>query len=551
MKHFRQATALILAAVMMLSLAACGSRETAAGLYRPNPQINMHTPVEKPIPTIPGQQIPLRPEPTSPTSEPFVPFTPVEPAAPELFLLSTPTEPDRESLEQIAELLDKDEELDYEDLTDEELTDLIESELALPEATVPAEPVHTPVADPEENAGDYDEQGAMAKPFDQIYPELIETAQVVYDEQTLLLKLPLSLGGEITGEMSAAGVAGLELLFELENAAWYEAKLVLDTDVPAAVEALRAIEDILMVDYNYQVHTAGLGDMEAIPETLLSNTRAEEQWYLGTCGIPSGMAELTTPGGDRSIIVAVIDTGVDYDHEDLAGNIWVNENEIPDDGIDNDSNGYIDDCYGANIVTGEGSGDDDNGHGTHVAGIIAAQNNNLGTVGIAWNVRIMPIKAAMAALLRSEYSDTEMYPTKFIYGQLTGTTGTCADCLDVRLHGPHSLPGIVDLYSALTRMPQPEVGLSENYWFDTPGFEADEISANNGDGVIDAGETIALGLVLRNRWGKADDTLVTIDTLSQAGISDPYITIHNDEVNYGSVGTYSDQDAGRSTPATC
>ena len=81
--------------------------------------------------------------------------------------------------------------------------------------------------------------------------------------------------------------------------------------------------------------------------------------------------------------------------------------------------------------------------------------------------------------------------------------------------------------------------------FDTEGLDYDEIGVNNGDGVIDAGETIALGLTLRNRWGMSEDTIVTIDTLSMAGIPDPYITIINPEVNYGSVGTYSTQDCGR------
>lgn len=106
--------------------------------------------------------------------------------------------------------------------------------------------------------------------------------------------------------------------------------------------------------------------------------------------------------GDNSIIVAIMDQGVDYTHEDLAANMWVNEGEIPDDGIDNDNNGYIDDIHGFNHVTATfdkqtqkyGNGElswnifegerGDNGHGTHVAGTIAAVNNNgIGINGIA------------------------------------------------------------------------------------------------------------------------------------------------------------------------
>lgn len=66
-----------------------------------------------------------------------------------------------------------------------------------------------------------------------------------------------------------------------------------------------------------------------------------------------------------------------------------------------------------------------------------------------------------------------------------------------------------------------------------------------GTDVPAAGETIALGLTLRNRWGKGDDLTVTLDTLSNAGIPDPYITIRNPTVDYDSIGTYSTQDAGR------
>ena len=95
----------------------------------------------------------------------------------------------------------------------------------------------------------------------------------------------------------------------------------------------------------------------------------------------------------------------------------------------------------------------------------------------------------------------------------------------------------------MTVLPKPEVGVSDYVIFDTPGLQGNE--KNNGDGVIDAGETIAIGFTLRNRWGKTGETVVSVDTLSQAGISDPYVTILNNDVNYGSVGTYSTQDAGR------
>ena len=103
--------------------------------------------------------------------------------------------------------------------------------------------------------------------------------------------------------------------------------------------------------------------------------------------------------GGQVVIIAVLDTGIDLNHPDLQGKIWVNNREIPYNGIDDDENGYVDDVHGIDLVNidGEPMDDSTNGHGTHVAGIISATPNNLmdsavGVAGYAKNVFLMPIK---------------------------------------------------------------------------------------------------------------------------------------------------------------
>jgi subtilisin family serine protease len=90
--------------------------------------------------------------------------------------------------------------------------------------------------------------------------------------------------------------------------------------------------------------------------------------------------------------VAVLDTGIDTDHPDLAGNVYKSSDK-PDNNKDDDKNGYVDDTYGYNAIKGKGSGEDDNGHGTHVAGIVAARGNNaLGDAGTCWSSKLVAVK---------------------------------------------------------------------------------------------------------------------------------------------------------------
>jgi len=551
----------------------------------------------------------------------------------------------------------------------------------------------------EEEAEDNRNQSADSSqdlPFDQQQPDVFEDGLVEYADNTLMVKVKKSLAETMGDELKEAGVGKLDLMFELEDHIWYTAYLLKDTDVDAVLEAVRGLACVETAEYNFKYEAASVTDIEnvdtnAVVDAVSQNPQFADQWYMNDFGILEGWTHAAASGNGmaKDMVVAVIDTGVDYTHTDLKANMWVNTGEIEGNGIDDDSNGYVDDYYGVDMTAKRGSAMDDHGHGTHVAGIIGASNNKEGIVGLAYDAKIMAIKAgdasgyflqdnvaksiiyaydkgadvinmsfggsassiavqdalevaytrcvlvasagnegsdnkrlpnypaahkyvlgvmsvganpvesaftnydvyeyssveyevyapgeqilstlpgdryaklsgtsmaapvvsAQAAILRSMYPDRDTYPTKYIYAQISGTAEDVVACYNPEIHGLHNIPGLTNYYLSMTKMPVPEIGMSDYTLFDTETFVGDTTGVtsnveftNNGDGIVDAGEVIALGMTLKNRWGMSENTKIHIDATSDLGVEHPYVTFLNNDINYGEIGTYSENDGGK------
>jgi subtilisin family serine protease len=162
--------------------------------------------------------------------------------------------------------------------------------------------------------------------------------------------------------------------------------------VEDALAAYRANPLVLYAEPDYRVR------LHLTP----NDPQFASQWNLNNTGQTGGTVDadidapeawnVTTGGGQT--IVAVIDTGVDYNHPDLAANMWTNSAELNGrPGVDDDGNGYVDDVHGYDFANRDGNPMDDHNHGTHVAGILGAVGNNgVGVTGINWRVRIMALK---------------------------------------------------------------------------------------------------------------------------------------------------------------
>lgn len=189
------------------------------------------------------------------------------------------------------------------------------------------------------------------------------------------------------------------------------------TDIPNMIDRYWRSGLVLHAEPDYLLRTA----------VTPNDPSFASQWSLHNYGQTGGV-----PGADigaragwntltsaSNVIVAIIDSGIRYTHEDLAANMWVNPGEIPGNDLDDDHNGYVDDLHGINSIDRSGDPMDPSGHGTHVAGIIGAVGDNeVGISGVAWRVQLMALR--------------------FIDDEGSGATSDAIECIDyARRHGAH------------------------------------------------------------------------------------------------------------------
>jgi len=246
------------------------------------------------------------------------------------------------------------------------------------------------------NEGNIDESGALMRLYWVAVQVLFFIAFVpaVYSAPTVAGKTAFKEGEVIVrfkNPLKAAKSATTQkssIIKKFKRLPLHHLKLPTGMSVDAAVRELLNDPNVLYAEPNYIVRKS------AVP----NDPNYGNQWNLPLISTPAAWDLYTGPGVvANSLIVAVLDTGIAYTHPDLAPNLWTNHGEICGNAIDDDNNGIVDDCFGANFggtIPGNPWDDDTaDSHGTHVSGIIGAVgNNSVGISGVNWGVRLMAVK---------------------------------------------------------------------------------------------------------------------------------------------------------------
>ncbi|HEV8591387.1 MAG TPA: S8 family serine peptidase, partial [Pyrinomonadaceae bacterium] len=220
--------------------------------------------------------------------------------------------------------------------------------------------------------------------------------------------------------------AGAKIVENLGNPNWRRIKLADGITVEESIKEFSSLPGVIVVQPNFYYHlllTPNDPQFTSSGMYGLTKISAPQAWDLTT--------------GSSSVVVADIDTGMRYTHQDLAPNAWINPGEIAANGVDDDSNGFIDDVYGWDFFYNDSNPiDDAGGHGTHTAGTIGAAGNNLlNVVGVNWNVKIMPIKIyspngadSTSAMLVNAYSYIRMMKLRGVNIRVTNNSyGDCGE----------------------------------------------------------------------------------------------------------------------------
>ena len=205
-----------------------------------------------------------------------------------------------------------------------------------------------------------------------------EKARVQSVPGELLVKLRAGTGPQAAASAHAA--VGARVVRSFGFIGWQHVKLPPGVSADAAMAKYRQMPQVAAVEPNFIYHA------------LISpnDPRYPELWGMSRIGAPTAW---DAARGSASVVVAVIDTGVKYNHEDLAANMWRNPGEVAGNGLDDDANGYVDDVYGIDAANVDADPMDDHDHGSHCSGTIGGVGDNgIGVAGVNWTVRIMALK---------------------------------------------------------------------------------------------------------------------------------------------------------------
>lgn len=239
-----------------------------------------------------------------------------------------------------------------------------------------------------------------------------------YDSATLTREIP-----ELAGKNAAVSVKKLQTAPITVWAIQFDHR---QTDESRLLADIRRRSDVKLAQFDHYI----------MDRVIPDDPRFYLQWQYINDGSENGKEgadmdmelawDITTGGttanGD-TIVVCIIDSGMDESHQDFADNLWKNHREIPENGVDDDENGYIDDYNGWSVYTSNDDIFNNNSHGTSVAGIVGAKGNNgIGVSGVNWNVKLMIIRGGGS---ESQALESYAYPYKMrkLYTETNGTEG--------------------------------------------------------------------------------------------------------------------------------